>query len=128
MMRRSKKFTIIELLVVIAIISILSAMLLPTLNSAKKNANVVVNVNKLKNIASSIIIYIDNNNSYPTILDLEDSYLPRSELLDSNDQLFVIEEGITINSGISDAVIIDTSIPGFTNTLYADGHVTSIKN
>ena len=65
-----KTFTLIELLVVIAIIAILAAMLLPALNTAREKANSSHCFGNQKQVAQSIMFYVDGNDDfYPPFYD-----------------------------------------------------------
>ena len=56
-----KKFTLIELLVVIAIIGILVSILLPSLMKARRHAKVAVCLSQLKQLGTSMHLYVKNN-------------------------------------------------------------------
>lgn len=75
---KKRGFTLIELLVVIAIIAILAAILFPLFGRAKENARRTACTSHLKEICTSLIMYIDDNKGrFPNpswgcrILDLE---------------------------------------------------------
>lgn len=65
---RRNAFTLVELLVVIAIISILAALLLPSLKHAKQRAMVVACCSNMKQTLVGIEVYrADNNSTYPAV-------------------------------------------------------------
>jgi len=66
MSRINRAFTVVEVLVVIGIIGVLMAILLPTLEKAREQGNVVKCANNLRTIGQSILIYSnENHGSYP---------------------------------------------------------------
>jgi prepilin-type N-terminal cleavage/methylation domain-containing protein len=64
MQRRYKAFTLIELLVVVAIISLLCAILIPTLGKARESARRAVCKSNLRSIGQAIRAYMDENNGF----------------------------------------------------------------
>ncbi len=57
-------FTLVELLVVISLISLLMALLLPALKSAKNTSKKIVCMNNLEQLGHLTLIYDDDNNGY----------------------------------------------------------------
>jgi prepilin-type N-terminal cleavage/methylation domain-containing protein len=60
-----KGFTLIELLVVVAIISLLSSVVLASLNSARAKARDVKRLAELKQVQTALEFYFDDNGVYP---------------------------------------------------------------
>ncbi|MBI4026666.1 MAG: prepilin-type N-terminal cleavage/methylation domain-containing protein [Verrucomicrobia bacterium] len=58
---KRKAFTLIELLVVVAIISILGALLMPSLKEARESARSVLCINNLRQLATANLMYLDDN-------------------------------------------------------------------
>ncbi len=59
---RSARFTLIELLIVISVITILAALLLPTLSRAKEAARRVLCLSNQRQVNLAILLYASNNN------------------------------------------------------------------
>ncbi len=88
---RDRSFTLLELLVVVAVISVLIGILLPAVNAAREQAEVIKACAELKNIADALKAYsFENHDKYPparTFCDMDKrehwSELP-PELVDSS--------------------------------------------
>lgn len=64
-LRKTKGFTLIELLVVISIISLLSSVVLASLNSARVKARDAQRIATLAQIRTALELYFDANGYYP---------------------------------------------------------------
>lgn len=60
-----RSFTLIEVLVVITIISVLAALLVPSLQSSRENAKWITCINNLRQIGIAVALYGDERGHYP---------------------------------------------------------------
>lgn len=63
---RRQGFTLIELLIVIAIVGLLSSVVLASLNSARAKSRDAKRRMDLRQLATALEMYFDNNNAYPS--------------------------------------------------------------
>jgi prepilin-type N-terminal cleavage/methylation domain-containing protein len=82
-----RAFTLIELLVVLAIISLLIAILAPTLGAARRNAERTTCAAHLREVGLALRSYLDNNEEKLPYCSYMPSYGPSP--LDGNDPVFI---------------------------------------
>lgn len=87
-------FTLIELLVVISIISILSTIVLSSLNRGRAKSRDAFRISQIVQVQRALELYYNANNSYPNISSLNDDDVPAKwqqmmAVLDSADYLKV---------------------------------------
>ena len=100
------------------------------LKAAKNRAKGIMNVNKLRQIGVAMMMYsVDHNDKYPDSLTLlAPAYIEKETLYNNSGELFKLSYD-AISSKDKDSteivLIIDTSVPPYKHSLYADGHVSS---
>jgi len=75
-LRMVQGFTLIELLVVITIIAILSSMLLPALNNARKKARSIQCASNMRQLGMAFQLYTGDNNDYFPLFEYNSSWWP----------------------------------------------------
>jgi len=83
--RNTSAFTLIELLMVIAIIGILAGILIPTVGSVKKQANIAASKSQLSNYVTAIQLFKGEYSYYPFVTGGSD----RTVDLSSESTLFI---------------------------------------
>ena len=90
---RLRGFTLIELLVVISIMSLLMAILLPALTSAKKSAQTAMCLSNVKQLGVGSRVYLNtNNDAYPHAMGAD-------PLADHPDRLYYITDHFSYHDG-----------------------------
>lgn len=69
-----RAFTLIELLVVIAIIAVLAALLLPALNRAKREAEIIACKSNIRQLDAALNLYVQQTSLYPYYLTVHNIY------------------------------------------------------
>jgi len=78
---RTDGFTLIELLVVVSIIAVLIAMLLPSLDRARGEAQAIVCLGLHKNFGVAVMLYRDDNDdAFPVFHPLSPDLTPTFEM------------------------------------------------
>ena len=105
-MKQRKIFTLMELFIVVAIIAILSALLLPALNSAREKALAISCLGNMKQIGTGILLYVSDNDEYmPPWKDYHrylTGYLRIKEHYDSHSVIGFRKKSVMVCPGIGD--------------------------
>ncbi len=105
-------FTLVELLVVIGIIATLVAILLPTLNSARASARSVQCLSNQKQVFTSVLLYVSDNDS-----SLPYAWAPNNELVNRTLRLYLNQDekrGSIAEASQCPAALIEETEPFFT--------------
>ncbi len=110
-------FTLIELLVVVAIISILMAMLLPSLSSARERAKQVYCRNNMRNIWTGVLAYaLENRDRVPFAEDVNLT----DPSADPFDERYPTTIGVVLKPFVNpDSWVCPSAVAGFPNNVGA---------
>ncbi len=78
-MKTVRAFTLIEMLVVVAIISLLVAILLPSLNRAREQARMATCLSNLRTLGQALVMYADDNKDRLPNANLPNMFIDGSE-------------------------------------------------
>jgi prepilin-type N-terminal cleavage/methylation domain-containing protein len=117
---RDRGFTLIELLVVIAIIGMLASVVLASLNGARQKGRDARRLSDIKEVQTSLELYYNDNNSYPTALSsLAPTYIAAAPADPSSgaSYLYVAANGASsCGSAPCSSYVLGATLEGASNT------------